>query len=374
MFQWDLEQGDQESDIHALEYNKDLWNEFVNNGAIEQMNPKQQHPYKYWKPGLFIWFAKIESTEENRIILNRGLPFRTKPKEGAFGWNTNVRKVNMRTFLTGVGVEDMTIDFPDFVTQKNRKGALGFWHNEKTYFDVNGVRYDAPGPGRRLFHDFRDGHSAIALYSTLDSWIRRVEFIDCDGPVILSNARYTTVRDLKVRRVDKRGAPMGHFGVRMSHYCHDVLLEDIAFEGADYVHDISTQLSLNCVYSRCTGTNDFECDMHGHVYGCLFTEIHSTQGNIHAGNAKMKPNGAFNTFWNIRTEDGGYTNWRGKYYGMRYLSGNLIGIDSDSLRTTKSDVTGRDSKLWVEKWIGPDSVPVNIFRSQRARRIADRPR
>lgn len=363
MLQWDHEPG-AEDEQYSLEYRKDLWDEYLNHSP-----GNTEHPYRYFQAGLMVWIAKIETISAHQITLVRGLPFKTKPKHGAKGWDTVVRKLNTNVFLTGVGVEDLTIDFPGFVEQRNRNGKPGFTHNERIYRDSRGNNHASDGPGRQWFLDFRDGHDAVALYSVIDSWIRRVEFVDCDGPVILENARHVTVRDLVMKKADKRGAPMGHFGVRMSHYSHDVLLENIAFDGADYVHDLGTQICHHCVYSNCSSRHDMECDMHGHAYACLYTQIRTTKGDIHAGNTLKKPNGAFNTFWNLSTENGTYSNRNGDFFGIRKLSGNLIGVNSGAIGSVNSDPTGARSELWVEKWNGPDTIPRNLYHAQRKRRI-----
>ena len=221
-------------------------------------------------------------------------------------------------FLHDVGVEDLTIQFPDDVEYP---GHLKEWGYNGVFF-VNGV---------------------------VNSWVRRVRFENSDNGVLTDiNSKWLTVSDIVF------AGRMGHHGVNAA-FTADSLFSNLHWE-ADFIHDFTLDhRSSGNVIERGTSAG-LRLSLDHHRDGSfenLFTEFEAETDFWSGGSACAGPNaGARQTFWNMAP---GFLKppWS-------YIQANIVG-----------DIGNEAVFSETEEWLEPvmDLQPVNLYREQLAQRL-----
>ncbi|KAF6249078.1 pectin lyase fold/virulence factor [Scenedesmus sp. NREL 46B-D3] len=187
--------------------------------------------------------------------------------------------------VTGVGVEDLTIEFP--------------W-----------TPY--------LGHHEEPGYNAIEFEGATNSWVRRVRILNADAAIKVYASIFNTISDVHIGTSTKtrkggrwhgRAKVMqladqdGHIGVALHWASHDNLIEKFNITGT-YHHDLLVAgYSAHNVFANGSGT-DLCLDHHGGApHNNLWTDI-----DLGLGQAALRWSGApghfpfagsNNTFWNI---------------------------------------------------------------------------
>lgn len=211
------------------------------------------------------------------------------------------------------------------------------------------------------------GYNAIALRGVRNCWVRNVAIRNADSG-IFANGHNVTLTGVVVesnRRAEPSRNNTGHHGVTLSGT--DCLLTDFDFR-TRFIHDITVTRGSAGNVTMNGRAVDLALDHHRYgPHANLYANLDAGQGSRlfqSGGGAKLGWHcGAWQTFWNIRTERP--QRWPGA--GSREpWSCNLINVVG--LRTEESstlDPTGR----WFEA-IQPDQLaPANLYQAQLARRL-----
>ncbi|WP_019615753.1 glycosyl hydrolase family 28-related protein [Psychromonas ossibalaenae] len=229
----------------------------------------------------------VNICEDNQtLILDRPLRFSTSAEMRNGGARIAVRDIITSWDTEQIGLENLTIDLPETS-----------W----------------------LKHFGTEGQGAVEIMSD-NSWVRDVKIINADNGIeIDKNTFNNTIQNvlLKSSRTPRRSGPAGrrydaygHHGITLKGRDH--LLKDFTLE-VSFVHDITMNNCHGCVVTRGSAPQ-MNMDHHRQgIYDSVWTQLNlgnpermwESTGNPAEGyNA-----GAYNTYWNIKSEQPGKTYW-----------------------------------------------------------------
>ena len=260
-------------------------------------------------PLTFDWPVTVQEVSANAVTLSQPLRI---PLD--VSWQPRILSA---PFLSGVGLESMTIAFPE----TEYAGHL----NEPGYNAI-----------------FFEGGVA-------DSWVKDVRIVHSDNGVLFDRlSKNLTVDDLIL------SGRVGHHGLNIA-FTADSLFSSIHWE-ADFIHDFTfDHRSSGNVVERATSAG-LRLSLDHHRDGShenLFTEFFAETDFWSGGSQCAGPAaGARQTFWNM---DSGFLKppWA-------RIQANIVG-------DTASDVVLSPEEEWIEPVA--DLVPVNLYREQRAQRL-----
>lgn len=270
------------------------------------------------------WVANVVAVDAaaRKIILDR--PLRTDVE---LAWSPRLHAYAPEVY--GVGIEDLTVDFPN-------------------------------GGGADHFEE--QGYNGLELKGVSDCWVRNVRIKNADsGIYIESGTRFTTLDGVVF---SGRG---GHHGIEFDSGSSDNLFTNFVFDTM-FIHDITVQLLAHGnVISRGRGVN-LNFDHHRAApFENLFTDIDvgrgdrvwESSGDVRWGGANSA---ARETFWNIRDSAGAPPRGLPGWPQM-----NVVGATRTNVPPDTSTIHPR---AWIEGMSPSELFPSDIHAAQVARRRA----
>lgn len=273
-------------------------------------------------PVVFNWRARVAHVDAatSRIELDNPLPVDVRAE-----W---APKVQVLHYLTGSGIEGLTIEFPVTTTPP---------------------------------HIEERGYNGIQLSQTVDSWVRDVEIRNPDSGIFVSGA-HNTIAD--VRFVSERPANaagnQGHHGVGSGQSC---LLTRLTFD-AEFTHSVtvSNQAARN-VFSELGGSSVVRLDHHRRTpIENLFTAFDSPWDYRSGGSGCEGPHsGARSTYWGLPGPVQPPCNAGGSGQCWGHIQANVVGELAMAEQLT-------DDREWYENVA--DLGPHDLHLAQLERRLA----
>lgn len=216
--------------------------------------------------------------------------------------------------------------------------------------------------GRYAGHFTEQGFNAIAMIGVRNSWIRNIHIHNADSGLFVGGSQIslTGIRWTSERPPERTRQATGHHGIILSGQDH--LLTDFSME-TRFMHDITvTRGSAGNVVMKGRGI-DLCLDHHRYApHSNLFTDLDLGVGSRmfqSGGGANLGRHcGAYETFWNIRSEQP--QTWPVNFGPDRI---NLIGLTTHA--PSRLEPRGR----WFEA-IAPERLsPPNLYSAQLAKRL-----
>lgn len=222
-----------------------------------------------------------------------------------------------------------------------------------------------------ISHFMITGREPIRFEHTVrHSWARNLILDNVDNGIVTKGRHITlsgiTFNSNRAPTVNPAYAGISAHHLASIHGAYN-LLENFRINTKS-VHDLTLSNSIGCIISNGSGL-DINFDHHRQVpYENLFVEIDVGEGSrlfFGTGNSSEGPSiGAYNTYWNIRSEQKqGYPDNHPSYsfcLGAGML--NLVGLNSD-----RPSLYG--PRRWMETMPPATLYPANIFEAQRQKRL-----
>ncbi|HTL07537.1 MAG TPA: glycosyl hydrolase family 28-related protein [Chitinophagaceae bacterium] len=249
------------------------------------------------------------------------------------GWSWSGALLLFDGDITGNGIEDLSIRFPDSLYE-------GHNFHERAYNAV--------------------GFSGKAH----DGWLQRVEFIGADmGLWIEKSAHHITAQDWSIEPGPRRAAQniSGHHAVNI--YGGHNLLQYFTIN-ARYVHDLSVESDASVYNVFHSGRGKDLCiDHHNHAQSNnLFTDLHMGKGTrpyTSGGNTTPRGLSFHETYWHIDADTA--MDYCDKYNTPAKHSANNVQV---GIKTNRASVPGDADNNWFETIAPAALVPANLYLAQ----------
>ena len=267
---------------------------------------------------------RVRAIQGHQITLDRGLRFDVRAQ-----WRPTV--VPFQPAVTDVGIEGITFEFP-------------------------------AQPYRGHFREV--GWNPVALRpSAAHCWLKDLVVRNGDNGLFVEGAAFCTLENIRItadpQRSSKDGV-YGHHGITLE---GDDCLCTNFFIATQFIHDITVQSAIGCVFAGGRGIN-LSMDHHRWApYENLFTDLDGGLGSrlfqSSGGGMRGQHTAAGETFWNIRCKTP--LPWP-KSFGPDQI--NIVGLP-----VTNQPVLNPDGR-WQENILPGQLQPADLHAAMLARRLA----
>jgi len=294
---------------------------FMNIAGHSSMEKALDAPWSSFKGGVlnFYWANQIESIQGNRVTFKKPLRLDIQPQ-----WKVTIGVD--RGYLTEVGVEELTIQFP--------------------------MTVKAP-------HLRDPGYNGVMFRRTANCWVKNVTVVNADNGMLFGGEAINCTLD----GFTLKGRP-NHHGTMTRGMSHDNLVENFRIESQPN-HGINTESSSGNVWRNGTmlfGTFDSHCDF---SFDSVRTNITVNNTGNPGGAADAGPFvGRRMVSWNIRV-----TNGKGEWIAEPAIfpSGAIVGIQGAPLELKETGLwhmpDGLDKGCVIAD-IGSVPNPPDLFEAQ----------
>lgn len=278
------------------------------------------------RSGVVRFLSRIQSAADNRIELERPLPYDVRPK-----WIPEIHRFTPSS--EEIGIEHLSIHFP--------------W---------------TPYPG----HFKERGFNALSLDRVAHCWIDDVEIQNSDFAIGLNGTNFCTVNNVRLTVSADRGTDpasrgmSGHHGIDVSHGSEN-LIENFNIQ-TKFIHDISVEwFVLHTVFAHGRAV-DLAMDHHREGnYASLFTDLDLGDGTrpFASGGSKNRGphSGAYSTFWNLHAASP--LPAPPPNFGPLL---NFVGVSGS--------IPHNPEYHWTIEPASPDLCPANLYKAMRNRRLS----